>query len=130
MLTDPLADFLTRIRNASGLKKEKVEVPHSKVKEAIVRVLKREGFIRDFRVMEEGKKKIILELKYGPRGEPIISGLERVSAPGRRVYVKREKIPRVLNGLGICILSTPKGILSGEEAKKMGVGGEILCKVW
>ena len=132
MLTDPIADLLTRIRNANALSKAKVEVPSSNLKEAITRVLQREGFIKGHRVITAGGKKRILQiyLKYSENEDRIITHLERVSKPGKRRYVGKDEIPRVLNGLGICILSTPRGILTGEEARKTGVGGEILCNVW
>ncbi len=132
MLTDPIADLLTRIRNANALSKAKVEIPSSNLKEAITRVLQREGFIKGHRVITAGGKKRILQiyLKYSENEDRIITHLERVSKPGKRRYVGKDEIPRVLNGLGICILSTPRGILTGEEARKTGVGGEILCNVW
>jgi small subunit ribosomal protein S8 len=132
MLTDSIADLLTRIRNANVLSKAKVELPSSNLKEAITRVLQKEGFIRGHRVVTtKGKKRILqIYLKYSDGGEKIITHLERVSKPGKRRYVRRDEISRVLNGLGICILSTPKGILTGEEARRMGVGGEVLCNVW
>ena len=132
MLTDPIADLLTRIRNANVLSKAKVEIPSSNLKEAITRVLQREGFIKGHRVITAGGKKRILQiyLKYSENEDRIITHLERVSKPGKRRYVGKDEIPRVLNGLGICILSTPRGILTGEEARKTGVGGEILCNVW
>jgi len=132
MLTDSIADLLTRIRNANALSKAKVEIPSSNLKEAITRVLQREGFIKGHRVITAGGKKRMLQiyLKYSENGDRIITHLERVSKPGKRRYVGKDEIPRVLNGLGICILSTPRGVLTGEEARKTGVGGEILCNVW
>ena len=132
MLTDPIADLLTRIRNANALSDTKVDLPSSNLKEAIARVLQKEGFIKGHRVVtQRGKKRILqIYLKYSDEGEKIITHLERISKPGRRRYVRKDEIPRVLNGLGICILSTPKGILTGEEARRIGVGGEILCNVW
>ncbi|MFQ5835350.1 MAG: 30S ribosomal protein S8 [bacterium] len=132
MLTDPIADLLTRIRNANALSITKVDLPSSNLKEAITKVLQREGFIKGHRVITQRGKKIVLQiyLKYSGDGEKIITHLERVSKPSRRRYVRKDEIPRVLNGLGVCILSTPKGILTGEEARKMGVGGEILFNVW
>jgi small subunit ribosomal protein S8 len=132
MLTDPIADLLTRIRNANDLSITKVELPSSSLKEAIVRVLQKEGFIKGHRVITaRGKKRILqIYLKYSDEGEKIITHLERVSRPGRRRYLRKDEIPRVLNELGICIVSTPKGVLTGEEARRMGVGGEILCNVW
>jgi small subunit ribosomal protein S8 len=132
MLTDSIADLLTRIRNANTVSKAKVELPSSNLKEAITRVLQKEGFIKGHRVITtRGKKRTLqIYLKCSEGGERIITHLERVSKPGNRRYIRKDEIPRVLNGLGICILSTPKGILTGEEARRMGVGGEILCNVW
>ena len=131
MLTDPIADFLTRVRNANIVSKDKVEIPSSTLKEAVAAVLGREGFIRRYRVITRGKRKVLqIYLKRTPEGERVITHLERASKPGRRMYTKKDEIPRVLNGIGICVLSTPKGVLSGEEALKMQVGGEVLCYVW
>jgi len=131
MLTDPIADFLTRIRNANILSKERLEIPSSSLKEAIAAVLEREGFVRRYRVITRGKRKVLqIYLKRTSEGETVIAHLERISRPGRRMYVKKNEIPRVLNGMGICILSTPRGLLSGEEASRVGVGGEVLCYVW
>jgi len=132
MQTDPIADFLTRIRNANMVYKESVEAPSSKLKEIIAEVLTKEGYIKGYRIkVREGKKFIEVYLKYSPgRGERVITHLERVSRPGRRVYVSKDEIPRVRSGLGICILSTSKGILTGKEARRLGVGGEVLCYVW
>ena len=131
MLTDPIGDMLTRIRNAIMAKKKEVVVePASKLKMAILDVLKREGYIEGYRVEGEGvKKKIIVYLKYY-QGKPLIQVIERVSKPGRRIYVGVDEIPKVYNGLGIAILSTPKGVLSDREAKKLRVGGELICKVF
>ncbi len=131
MLTDPIADFLTRIRNANILSKDRVEIPSSSLKEAIAAVLEREGFLRRYRVITRGKRKVLqVYLKRTSEGETVIAHLKRISKPGRRMYVKKDEIPRVLNGMGICILSTPRGLLSGEEALRVGVGGEVLCYVW
>ncbi len=131
MQTDPIADFLTRIRNANMVGKESVEIPHSKIKETITQILLREGFIEGYRLKVRGGKKFLeIYLKYSSDGERVITHLERVSKPGLRVYVKKEEIPRVLRGLGICILSTSKGIMTGEEAKRKRVGGELLCYIW
>jgi small subunit ribosomal protein S8 len=131
MLTDPIGDMLTRIRNAIMAKKKEVVVePASKLKMAILDVLKREGYIDGYKIEgEEVKKKIIVYLKYY-QGKPVIQVIERVSKPGRRIYVGVEEIPKVYNGLGIAILSTPKGVLSDREAKKLRVGGELICKVF
>jgi small subunit ribosomal protein S8 len=131
MLTDPIGDMLTRIRNAVTVKKKEVVVePASKLKMAILDVLKREGYIEGYKIEGEGvKKKIIVYLKYY-QGKPVIQVIERVSKPGRRIYVGVDEIPKVYNGLGIAILSTPKGVLSDREAKKLRVGGELICKVF
>jgi len=131
MLTDPIADMLNRIRNGIVAKQEMVPVPASKTKIAIAEVLRQEGFIKDFEVVSEGvKRSIRLRLAYGGRKEPVISGLRRVSKPGLRVYVQKREIPRVYGGLGIAILSTPMGVMTGQEAWRHRVGGEILCYVW
>lgn len=131
MQTDPIADLLTRIRNANAIYRESVEVPASKIKESIAKVLTREGYIKGYRVkVKEGKRFIELYLKYSQDKERVITHLERVSKPGRRIYVGKDEIPRVRRGLGICILSTPKGILTDKEARKEGVGGEVLCYIW
>jgi small subunit ribosomal protein S8 len=131
MLTDPIADMLNRIRNAIVAKQEVVPVPASKTKIAIAEVLRQEGFIKEFEVVSEGVKRTIrLRLAYGGRKEPAISGLRRVSKPGLRVYVQKREIPRVYGGLGIAIMSTPIGVMTGQEAWRHRVGGEILCYVW
>ena len=131
MLTDPIADMLNRIRNAIVAKQEVVPVPASKTKIAIAEVLRQEGFIKEFEVVSEGVKRTIrVRLAYGGRKEPAISGLRRVSKPGLRVYVQKREIPRVYGGLGIAILSTPIGVMTGQEAWRHHVGGEILCYVW
>ena len=131
MLSDPIADMLTRVRNAIRARHPKVDVPSSKLKVEIARILKEEGYIANFKVAEEGVKKTIkIYLKYGPDNEPIISAIERVSRPGCRVYVGRQEIPRVLGGLGINILTTARGVMTGRDAHREKVGGEILCRVW
>ena len=130
-MTDPVADFLTRVRNAIRAKQQKVDVPASKLKTEIARILKEEGYISNFKATEEnGQKLLRVYLKYGTGNEAAISNLERVSKPGCRVYVGRTGIPRVLGGLGINILTTPRGVMTGRDARKAGVGGEILCQVW
>lgn len=133
MTTDPIADMLTRIRNAVAAGHESVEVAHSKMKAEICRVLKECGYIEDYSVLDRlygGQGALVIYPKYlGPK-RPVIAGLERVSKPGRRVYVGKHEIPRVMRGLGIAILSTNKGILTDQQARKMGVGGELLLKVW
>lgn len=129
--TDPIADMLTCIRNANMVQKEKVDIPLSKVKEGIARVLKREGFINDFRIFDDKKRGILrVYLKYGPSGEKIIHAIERVSRPSRRVYRGWGKVGHVLAGLGSSILSTPEGILSDRECRERKVGGEVLCRIW
>jgi small subunit ribosomal protein S8 len=130
-LTDPVADFLTCIRNALHAKHQKVDVPASKLKLELARILKEEGYIANYKATEEqGHKLVRVYLKYGPDEEAIISNLARVSRPGCRVYVGRNEIPRVLGGMGINILTTPKGVMTGRQARKEGVGGEVLCDVW
>lgn len=131
MSTDPIADLLTRIRNANTAKKEKVEIPSSKLKTAIVEILKREGYIRNYRVVEEnGKPMLRVYLKYGQKQEAIITKLERVSRPSIRRYAGKDNLPRVLGGLGISIISTPRGLMTDKEARRQGVGGEILCSIY
>jgi small subunit ribosomal protein S8 len=130
-LTDPVADLLARIRNAIRSRHQKVDVPVSKLKLEIARILKEEGYISNFKTTEEeGHKVLRIYLKYGNNNEAVISNLSRVSSPGCRVYVRRSAIPRVLGGLGINILTTPRGVMTGRQARKEGVGGEILCEVW
>jgi small subunit ribosomal protein S8 len=131
-MTDPIADMLTRIRNGIQARHDRVELPSSKLKVEIARILKSEGFISNFKVVEESKVQPTLRvyLKYSDDGEPVIHGIERVSRPGRRVYRGKEDIPRVLGGLGLAIVSTSKGVLSASDAAKHGVGGEVLCQVW
>jgi small subunit ribosomal protein S8 len=131
MVSDPIADMLTRIRNGIMVRQKQVVVPGSKMKIAIARILKEEGFIRDFEVTKDlPQPRLRLVLKYDQDRKPIIAGLKRVSKPGRRVYVKRTEIPWVMSGLGIAILSTPQGIMTGHKARRLGVGGEVLCYVW
>jgi small subunit ribosomal protein S8 len=130
-VNDPIADFLTRIRNAQMAKHETVEIPHSKMKAEIARILKEEGYINDFSERGSGAEHtLIIELKYGPDGQRAIAGLRRMSRPGRRVYRKQKDIPRVLDGLGVAILSTSHGVLTDHQARRMGVGGEVLCFVY
>ena len=130
-LTDPVADFLSRIRNGIRARHQKIDVPASKLKLEMARILKEEGFIANFKAAEEeGHKVLRLYLKYGPNNEAAISRLERVSKPGCRVYVGRTEIPRVLGGMGINILTTPRGVMTGREARKQGVGGELLCEIY
>ena len=130
-MTDPIADMLTRIRNAVSSKHDAVAMPSSKMKVAIAGVLKNEGFIRDYAVEMEGTRPMLkIELSYTGRKEPVLSGIKRVSKPGLRVYVQKREIPRVLGGLGVAILSTPEGVMTGQLARQRSIGGEILCYVW
>ena len=131
MMTDPIADMLTRIRNAHLALHKEVSVPSSKMKEAIAAILKQEGYVDDVTVedVRVEDRDITIELKY-VKGRPAITGLKRISRPGRRVYVNHHGIPRVQNGLGICILSTSHGVLAGDKAHQMKVGGELLCEIW
>ncbi len=129
-VTDPIADMLTRIRNGIQARHARVDMPASKLKAEIARVLKEEGYISNFKVSEEGKKKMLkVFLRYGPDGTSIISTIERVSRPGRRVYVGSSEVPRVLGGLGVSIMTTPQGVMTGRQARKTGVGGEVLVSV-
>jgi|SRR5512140_3270537 small subunit ribosomal protein S8 len=131
MTSDPIADMLTRIRNALGARHAKVDVPASKLKADIARILKEEGYIVNFKLAEEGAARTIkIYLKYAPDSSPVISSIKRVSRPGCRVYVGRKEIPRVLGGLGINILTTPRGVMTGRKAHTEGLGGEVLCQVW
>lgn len=131
MLTDPIADMLTRIRNAILVKSEKVDIPASKMKVEIAKILKEEGFIKSYKIIKDKKQGILrVTLKYTPDNAPVISGLQRISKPGRRVYVGKDEIPKVMGGVGIAIITTPKGILSDKECRREGVGGEVLCYVW
>ena len=129
-LTDPIADMLTRIRIANSAKHVSVKIPFSKMKEGIANILKNEGYIKDFEIKEDGSKKdVVVSLKYVD-GENVIKGLKRISKPGRRVYSGVEDLPKVLGGLGIAIVSTPKGVITDKECRKHSVGGEVLCYVW
>jgi small subunit ribosomal protein S8 len=131
MTSDPVADMLTRVRNAITARHPKVDVPASKLKAEIARILKEEGYISNFKVAEEGVKRVIkIYLKYGPNNSPVITQIERVSRPGCRVYVGQKDIPRVQGGLGINILTTPRGVMTGKHARQEGVGGELLCRIW
>ena len=131
LVLDPIADMLTRIRNANSNKHETVVIPQSKTKLAIAEILKAEGYIVDFKMVEvDGIKMIEVTLKYGPNGEKVIQGLKRISKPGLRIYSNAEQLPKVLNGLGIAIVSTSKGIITDREARKLNVGGEVLAYVW
>jgi small subunit ribosomal protein S8 len=137
-MTDPIADMLTRIRNAVTARHARVEMPASKLKVEIARILQDEGYIAGFKMVETAaeragkapRQQVRMFLKYGPGGEKVISGLQRVSRPGRRVYASRDEVPAVLGGLGVSILTTSRGVMTGRAAQKAGVGGEILCNVW
>lgn len=130
-MTDPIADMLTRIRNAILAKHEDVSVPASKIKQGIASILREEGFIKDFQMIEDDKQGLLkIQLKYAPGEKSVIHGLQRVSKPGIRVYVKREEIPQVLDGLGVAILSTSRGVLTDKTGRQLGIGGEVLCYVW
>jgi small subunit ribosomal protein S8 len=130
-LTDPIANYLTLLRNALQAKQQKVDIPSSNLLVEITKLLKDEGYINNYKVTEEGSKTILrVYLKYGSKGERVISGLQRISRPGCRVYVSRHSIPNVLGGLGLSILTTPKGVMSGVQAARTGVGGEVLCSIW
>jgi len=131
MITDPIADMLTRIRNALVVKHDFTDMPASKVKIALATTLKKEGYIGDFDVRTEGVKRTLrLQMAYTEEREPVVMGLQRISKPGLRVYVGRGEVPRVYGGLGVAILSTPQGVMTGKEARRKGLGGEVLCYVW
>ena len=130
-MTDPIADFLTRIRNANSVSHDKVDIPSSKIKINIADVLKKEGYIKDYTFAEDNKQGILtVKLKYGPEREKVITGIKRISRPGLRKYTKRKDLPRVLGGLGIAIISTSQGIMSDKQARKIGLGGEVIAYVW
>lgn len=130
-MTDPIADMLTRIRNGNHAKHESVDIPASNIKKELANILLSEGYIKGFDVIEDGKQGLIrVELKYTDDKGRVITGIKRISKPGLRVYVRQDEIPRVLGGLGIAVLSTSKGIQTGKNAKKQGVGGEVICYVW
>ncbi|NMB28123.1 MAG: 30S ribosomal protein S8 [Tissierellia bacterium] len=131
MMTDPIADMLTRIRNGNNARHDSVDIPASNIKKEMAQILLDEGFIKGFDIIEDKKQGIIrIELKYGKYNEKVISGIKRISKPGLRVYVKSGEVPRVLGGLGIAILSTSKGIKTDKDARKEGIGGEVICYVW
>jgi small subunit ribosomal protein S8 len=130
-ISDPIADMLTRIRNATMARHDSVVIPSSKSKLAIAKILKEEGFIKNYELIrEESHKNIKISIKYQERNQPVLTGLERVSKPGLRIYVEKKEIPRVYGGMGIAILSTPKGVMTGRQACRQGIGGELLCYVW
>ena len=131
VMTDPVADFLTRIRNANMVMHETVEVPASKTKLAIAEILKNEGYIKEYEQVGDGKQGVIrVYLKYGANKTKVITGSRRISKPGLKVYCKKDEVPKVLGGLGIAIISTSKGIVTDKEARKLGLGGEVICYVW
>lgn len=130
-MTDPIADMLTQIRNGNSAKFAKVDIPASKIKVHIARILKDEGYIKNFKVIKDNRQGILrIYLKYDEKNQPVLSGLRRVSRPSRRIYARKDEMPRVLNGLGVAILSTSKGVVTEREARKLGIGGEILCTIW
>lgn len=129
--SDPIADFLTRIRNAGMVYHEKVEIPASNMKKDLAEVLKQEGYIKDYEYIKDSKQGVLrLYLKYGPNRERVITGLKRISRPGLRVYAKKDNIPRVLSGLGVAVISTSKGIMPDRQARNEGLGGEVICYIW
>jgi small subunit ribosomal protein S8 len=131
VMTDPIADFLTRIRNANSVNHEKVEIPASNMKKTLTEILKDEGLIKDYEFIEDGKQGILrLYLKYGANKGKVITGITRISKPGLRVYAKKDEVPRVLGGLGIAVISTSQGIMTDKEARKRGLGGEVICYIW
>ncbi|CFX04743.1 Ribosomal protein S8 [Syntrophomonas zehnderi OL-4] len=131
VMTDPVADFLTRIRNGNMVMHQTVEVPGSKMKLGMARIMKEEGYIKDYEYIEDGKQGVIrVYLKYGPNKEKVITGLKRISKPGLRVYVQKDEVPKVLGGLGTAIVSTSKGLMTDKNARKEGLGGEVICYIW
>jgi small subunit ribosomal protein S8 len=131
MLTDPIADMLARIRNANKALHDTVEMPSSRAKVEIARLLKEEGYVRDYRIEDgESFKRLVIELKYGQSRERIITDLKRISKPGRRIYARKDRLPRVLGGMGIAILSTSNGVMTSRTAEQKGIGGEVICFVW
>jgi small subunit ribosomal protein S8 len=133
MMTDPVADMLTRIRNANKALHDRVELPSSKLKEEIARILKEEGYVRDYHVVEPGElpyKTLVVELKYGRSRERVLTDLKRISKPGRRIYAGKDRLPRVLGGMGTAILSTSRGVITSRTAEREGIGGEVICFVW
>lgn len=129
-MTDPIADILTRMRNGLQAGHRNVRVPHSRLKEAIAQILLREGYLEESHVEEEGKRTLVLSFKYDSVGQPVLTSLERVSKPGCRVYVGKNDIPSILGSLGITIVSTSKGLMTGDDSRKAGIGGEVLCSIW
>ncbi|MEN2994478.1 MAG: 30S ribosomal protein S8 [Thermodesulfovibrio sp.] len=131
MMTDPISDMLTRIRNAIRVKADKVDIPASRMKIEISKILKEEGFIKSYKIIKDKKQGIIrINLKYTPEGDSVISDLKRISKPGRRVYVSKDEVPYVMGGLGIAILTTSQGVMTDKECRQRGIGGEVICYVW
>lgn len=131
VMTDPIADMLTRIRNANVVYHEKVDIPGSKLKFALAEIMKSEGFIRDYQVINDDKQGVLrVFLKYGTSRERVITGIKRISKPGLRVYVRKDEMPKVLGGLGVAVVSTTKGLMSDKQARQAGLGGEVLCYIW
>lgn len=131
VMTDPIADMLTRIRNANSVYHEKVDIPSSKIKQSVAQILKEEGFIKDYELVTDDKQGVLrVSLKYGANREKVITGIKRISKPGLRVYAKKDQLPRVLGGLGIAVISTSKGIMTDKQARKEALGGEVLAYVW
>lgn len=130
-MTDPIADMLTRVRNAISVQHDTVDIPASNIKKEIARILLEEGYIKGYDVIEDGKQGLIrMQLKYGKNGEKVITGIKKISKPGMRVYADRNNVPKVLNGIGISVISTSKGIVTDKQARELGVGGEVICYVW
>ena len=130
-MTDPIADMLTRVRNASSVQHDTVDIPASNIKKEIARILLEEGYIKGYDVIEDGKQGLIrMQHKYGKNGEKVITGIKKISKPGMRVYADRNNVPKVLNGIGISVISTSKGIVTDKQARELGVGGEVICYVW
>ena len=130
-MTDQIADMLTRVRNASSVQHDTVDIPASNIKKEIARILLEEGYIKGYDVIEDGKQGLIrMQLKYGKNGEKVITGIKKISKPGMRVYADRNNVPKVLNGIGISVISTSKGIVTDKQARELGVGGEVICYVW
>jgi small subunit ribosomal protein S8 len=131
MLTDPIADMLTRIRNSVLIKAEKVDIPASRLKVEIAKIMKEEGFIKSYKIIKDRKQGVLrVTLKYAQDNKPIVEGLKRISKPGRRVYVGKDEVPSVMSGMGIAVVTTPKGILTDKACRREGVGGEVLCYIW
>jgi len=131
MMTDPIADMLTRIRNSILIKAEKVDIPASRLKVEIAKIMKEEGFIKSYKIIKDKKQGILrVTLKYSQDNKPIVEGLKRISKPGRRVYVGKDEVPSVVGGMGIAVMTTPKGILTDKACRREGVGGEVLCYIW